>query len=72
MPPERCAWQGCRCTEIELTYLKKPLCLKHWERLCQWQDEGRDAEARRKIGLPPRPAKPLGLHSPPMPADPKA
>lgn len=63
---DRCAWKGCRCRVIELTYLKKPLCLRHWLRLCQMQDEGRDAEARHKLGLPPRPAKP------PAPADPAA
>ncbi len=56
MPAERCAWKGCRAREIELIYLRRPLCARHWERLCELQDQGRDAEARQKIGLPPRPA----------------
>jgi hypothetical protein len=58
MPPERCAWKGCRAREIELTYLRKPLCARHWERLCELLDEGREAEARQRIGLPPRPVRP--------------
>ena len=52
MPAERCAWPRCRSREIELTYLGRPLCCKHWDRLCHLQDEGRGAEARRLIGLP--------------------
>jgi hypothetical protein len=68
MSRERCAWKGCRCREIELIYLKKPLCLKHWLRLCQMQEEGRDAEARRKIGLPPRPVRPRCSSGPADPA----
>ena len=50
----RCSWRGCRSREIELTYLGRPLCRTHWLRLCQWQEKGRDAEARAQIGLRPR------------------
>jgi hypothetical protein len=52
MRAERCAWPRCRSTEIELTFLGRPLCPKHWERLCQMQDEGRGDEARALLGLP--------------------
>ena len=51
MRTERCAWPRCRSAEIELTYLGRPLCRKHWDRLCQMQDEGRGAEARDLLGL---------------------
>jgi len=54
MPGERCAWKGCRCREIELTYLGKPLCQRHWLRLCELQERGRDAKARHMEGLQPR------------------
>lgn len=72
MSRERCAWKGCRSREIELTYLKKPLCARHWLRLCELQDEGRDAEARRMIGLPPRPARSPAPHTPLALDDPAA
>jgi hypothetical protein len=65
---ERCAWKGCRCREIELTYLRKPLCRKHWERLCQMQEAGHDAQARQMIGLRPRPARSAPRSSPDTPA----
>ena len=54
MPGERCAWKRCRSTDVHLTYLGKPLCQRHWLRLCELQEQGRDAEARRMIGLRPR------------------
>ena len=54
MRAERCAWKRCRSTEIHLTYLGKPLCQRHWLRLCELQEQGRDAEARQMIGLRPR------------------
>lgn len=52
MRAERCAWPHCRSAEIELTYLGRPLCRKHWGRLCQMQDEGRGVDARKSLGLP--------------------
>lgn len=51
MRAERCAWPRCRSAEIELTYLGRPLCRKHWDRLCQMQDEGRGADARELLGM---------------------
>ena len=51
MPGERCAWKRCRSTDSALTYLGKPLCQRHWLRLCELQERGRDAEVRRMIGL---------------------
>jgi len=51
MRAERCAWPRCRSVEIELTYLNRPLCRKHWGRLCQMQDQGHGADARELLGL---------------------
>ncbi len=51
MSIERCAWKRCRSGDIELTYLGKPLCLRHWLQFCAWQEQGREAAARQKIGL---------------------
>jgi len=51
MRAERCAWPRCQSAEIELTYLGRPLCRKHWDRLYQMQDEGCGAEARDLLGL---------------------
>jgi hypothetical protein len=51
MRAERCAWPRCRSAEIELTYLGRQLCRKHWDRLCEMQDEGRGADARELLGL---------------------
>ena len=54
MAVKRCAWKRCRRTEILLTYLDKPLCARHWLRLCELQEAGRDDQARKMIGLRPR------------------
>ncbi len=51
MRAERCAWPRCSSAEIELTYLGRPLCRRHWDRLCQMQDEGHGADARALLGL---------------------
>lgn len=51
MRAERCAWPRCRSGEIELIYLGRPLCRKHWDRLCQMQDEGRGVDVRELLGL---------------------
>jgi hypothetical protein len=48
---ERCTWKHCRSREIVLTYLGKPLCGRHWLRLCQLQESGQEAAARQMIGL---------------------
>jgi len=53
---ERCAWTRCRSRSIHLTYLGKPLCERHWLRLCELQQQGRDEQARRMVGLPLRPS----------------
>lgn len=34
MPEEKCAWKGCRNTDIVLVYIGKPLCQKHWMQMC--------------------------------------
>jgi hypothetical protein len=70
MRAEHCAWPRCRSTEIELTFLRRPLCHKHWNRLCQMQDEGRGADARELLGLagsgqPRNPSEPQSKSSPP-------
>ena len=51
MNAERCAWKGCRQREIELAYRGKPLCKKHWLRLCAMQEAGREEQALARIGL---------------------
>ena len=51
MNTERCAWKGCRQREIELAYRGKPLCKKHWLRLCAMQEAGREEQALARIGL---------------------
>jgi len=48
---ERCAWKRCRSTQIALTCLGKPLCERHWLRVRELQERGRDAEARQMLGL---------------------
>ena len=54
MSTERCAWKHCRSMDIHLTYLGQPLCQRHWLRLCELQEQGRDSAARQMIGLRPR------------------
>ena len=51
MNAERCAWKGCRQREIELAYRGKPLCKKHWLRLCAMQEAGREEQALARIGI---------------------
>ena len=51
MSAERCAWKGCRQREIELIYCGKPLCMRHWLKLCDMQEAGRGEQALAKIGL---------------------
>ncbi len=57
MPAERCAWPRCRSREIELTYLGRPLCHKHWDRLCGMLDDWRRAEVQQLLKLPDRAAR---------------
>ncbi len=51
MNAERCAWKGCRQSEIELAYRGKPLCKKHWHKLCAMQEDGQEEQALAKIGI---------------------
>ena len=51
MSAERCAWKGCRQIEIHLHYRGKPLCQKHWLKLCAMQEDGREEHALERIGL---------------------
>ena len=55
MRPDRCAWPRCQSFDIALTYLRCPLCQRHWQQFCAWDEVGRGAEARAMLGLPPRP-----------------
>lgn len=44
---DRCRYPKCR-NEVEIIYLDRPLCWKHWQMI----DERPDL-LRKKIGLPP-------------------
>ncbi|KKN81085.1 hypothetical protein LCGC14_0323040 [marine sediment metagenome] len=46
---ETCKFPQCRSREIELIYLGKPLCLKHWRMLCRKYDEPQDIKKVLKI-----------------------
>jgi hypothetical protein len=37
---EKCRWPGCLNLEIELVWLKRPLCRKHWLKILEQQDRG--------------------------------
>ena len=47
---DRCSWPKCK-EWSDLNYLGKLLCLKHWFKFCQMEDEGKLKQARKKIGL---------------------
>jgi len=48
---ERCAWPHCRSTTIELVYMRRPLCEKHWQKLAAMLDNGRRDEALAALGI---------------------
>lgn len=42
----RCCWDNCRITEIAVTYLGKPLCEKHWDKVAEMAVE----EVKKRLG----------------------
>jgi len=50
---DRCEWKRCRA-EADMSYLGRAICKSHFSRMCEMQDVGREEEARKLIGLPPR------------------
>jgi hypothetical protein len=48
---ERCCWAGCR--ELEsLTYFGRPLCMKHWGRLCALSETWQARHIAKMLNLP--------------------
>ena len=48
---ERCCWSGCK-REESLTYFGRPLCMIHWERLCQLSEKGQAKHIAKMLNLP--------------------
>ena len=50
---DRCWFKTCR-RPVDVTWLKRGLCFDHWITISDLMDAGREAEARRAVGLPLR------------------
>lgn len=54
MTNDKCNWKHCRNVS-DLGYLGKGICSEHWSKFCEMQEQGKENQARKKIGLGPRP-----------------
>ena len=55
---DKCTWKHCR-NYPNIVYLGKAMCDEHWGKFCEMQDQDKEDQARKKIGLSPRPPKKL-------------
>ncbi len=51
---DKCCWPRCKERGDAIGYLGKSLCWDHWYKYCEWEEEGKEGKARKKIGLEPR------------------
>jgi hypothetical protein len=47
---DSCFWAGCSRPAV-MTYLERPLCDKHWKRVCDLSDEGNQAHLTKMLGI---------------------